>query len=316
MGHALEPVATCTILRAHPRLTFRQGPYSYEIVRQGEASIYTVTDGRETISEPVIYAFGLGEAGQTYVLKHRGTYYESRVSFFNDTQALDLTIGHERSLPASLDEAVGHVMTPVDAQACFGCHTTGAVSAARLQLDHMVPGVTCETCHGPGAEHVAAVQKGKPDSPRVFNPGRLTSGNLADFCGACHRSWMQVTMMHLRGVVNVRFQPYRLTLSKCYDPDDRRIGCIACHDPHQNVQKDLAAYDARCLACHRSSPPSKVAKVNTPAPKPSCVSAQEPKAPACRVARRLCVTCHMPKYSLPGAHFKFSDHYIRVVRAH
>jgi len=37
-------------------------------------------------------------------------------------------------------------------------------------------------------------------------------------------------------------------------------------------------------------------------------------APACPIAKRSCVTCHMPKYSLPGAHFKFTDHRIRVVQ--
>jgi formate-dependent nitrite reductase cytochrome c552 subunit len=32
------------------------------------------------------------------------------------------------------------------------------------------------------------------------------------------------------------------------------------------------------------------------------------------VAYTGCVTCHMPKLELPGAHHKFSDHRIRVVR--
>jgi len=27
-----------------------------------------------------------------------------------------------------------------------------------------------------------------------------------------------------------------------------------------------------------------------------------------------CTTCHMPKYELPGGHFKFTDHDIRIVR--
>jgi formate-dependent nitrite reductase cytochrome c552 subunit len=27
-----------------------------------------------------------------------------------------------------------------------------------------------------------------------------------------------------------------------------------------------------------------------------------------------CVTCHMPKLELPGAHFAFTDHYIRIVQ--
>ena len=67
MGRALEPVATSEILRAHPRLTFRSGPYAHEIIRHGDQSLYTVTDGVNTISEPILYTFGQGKAGQTYI---------------------------------------------------------------------------------------------------------------------------------------------------------------------------------------------------------------------------------------------------------
>src|SRR5688500_19827745 len=45
MAHALERPADCQILSAHPRLTFRNGPYAYEITRQGNGSIYSVSDG-------------------------------------------------------------------------------------------------------------------------------------------------------------------------------------------------------------------------------------------------------------------------------
>ena len=53
MAHALETVAEGEILRTHPRLTFRNGPYTYQIVREGEQSIYTVSDGTKKISEPI-----------------------------------------------------------------------------------------------------------------------------------------------------------------------------------------------------------------------------------------------------------------------
>ncbi|HZF38120.1 MAG TPA: hypothetical protein VE715_04815, partial [Blastocatellia bacterium] len=67
MGLALELVAEAPILSSHKRLEFRDGKFSYEIVRKGNQSIYTVTDGRETISEPIVYSFGQGKAGQTYL---------------------------------------------------------------------------------------------------------------------------------------------------------------------------------------------------------------------------------------------------------
>src|SRR6266436_7209841 len=89
MGRALEPVATSEILRAHSRLTFRSGPYAHEIVRHGDQSLYTVTDGVNTISEPILYTFGQGKAGQTYIFRHDGAFYESRLSFYKDIQGLE-----------------------------------------------------------------------------------------------------------------------------------------------------------------------------------------------------------------------------------
>ena len=107
------------------------------------------------------------------------------------------------------------------------------------------------------------------------------------------------------GVVNVRFQPYRLALSRCYDQGDPRISCLACHNPHKNDQPDPAFFDAKCLACHPSSVEKK-----PPAASPSRTRI----AHACRVGKQLCVSCHMPKYEIPGSHFRFTDHDIRVVR--
>src|SRR5258706_15753404 len=89
MAKALEPVAACAILKRHPKLTFREGSYSSEIVRDGDRSLLTVTAGRETLTVPLLWAFGLGEAGQTYVFERNGAFYESRVSFFNALQGLD-----------------------------------------------------------------------------------------------------------------------------------------------------------------------------------------------------------------------------------
>src|ERR1044071_9035466 len=40
MAHALATSADCQILSSHPKLTFRNGPYTYKITRQGNRSIY------------------------------------------------------------------------------------------------------------------------------------------------------------------------------------------------------------------------------------------------------------------------------------
>jgi hypothetical protein len=280
------------------------GPYSYQITRQGDRSIYEVTDGARKISEPILWAFGLGNAGQTYAFQHKGSYYQSRVSFYKDTQNLDITLGSPTSVPTSLEDALGAVITGEEVRLCFGCHAMGAVSGNNLHVERLIPGITCEGCHGPGGKHIVAVHSGKAQEAQIFNPGSLSTGDLLDFCGACHRTWEQVQLMHLTGVRSVRFQPYRLASSRCYDPDDNRISCLACHDSHNTVNRTPTFYDEKCTACH---PTSAMKGANSG-------NLQQGVAPLCKVGKSQCVTCHMPKYSLPGAHFSFTDHDIRIVR--
>src|SRR4051812_44067738 len=107
MGMAMEPVADSKVLIENPVMTFRSGPYTYEIKRQEKQSSYTVTDGKETITLPILYAFGQGKAGQTYVLQYEGAFYESLVSYYYEVKGLDFTIGAARTVPESLKKAVG-----------------------------------------------------------------------------------------------------------------------------------------------------------------------------------------------------------------
>ncbi|HEX4948928.1 MAG TPA: multiheme c-type cytochrome [Blastocatellia bacterium] len=294
MGRALEPVATSEILTKYTKLTFRAGPYQFEIRRDGERSLYSVTDGKETMTLPILYAFGLGHAGQTYVLQGQDGLYESRLSFYNDIQGLDTTIGQSRAVPVSLNDAVGRLMPKDETLQCFSCHTTGTVKGGKIDYQNLVAGIGCEACHGPGGEHVELGKKGEANAHKIFNPGKLSADDLSqEFCAACHRSVEDVTALpRLGGMNNVRFQPYRIFNSKCYS-DDRRISCIACHNVHQPMKQEAAAYDANCAACHAD----KAAPIRK-----------------CKVESKNCTSCHMPKIELPGAHFKFTDHRIRIVK--
>jgi hypothetical protein len=300
MGAALRLPKESEVLRDHPHLNFSQGPYSYKIDSSAGKTTFTVTDGTATISEPVPWAFGLGVAGQTYVFQHNGRYIEGRVSYYSGVKNLDITVGHPTDVPRSLEDALGRSIGIDETRACFGCHTTAAVTQRDMDLSHAIPGVTCEACHGPGEKHIASAKSGKVEENGIFNPGTLGTEELLNFCGACHRTWEQVGLLGLRGVNNVRFQPYRLTNSKCYDADDRRISCLACHDPHEDLKRGAAYYDSKCTACHTS---------NLTAAKSGNRIAR-----ICPVGKEQCTSCHMPKFELPGGHYRFSDHDIRVVR--
>jgi hypothetical protein len=300
MSRALEPVESCELLKTRPQLNFRNGPYSYQIARVGNRSIYTITDGLKSISEPVLYCFGQGKAGQTYVFRHNGVFYESRVSYYQEIQGLDFTIVHPRSLPESVEDGLGRPMTMEAAQGCFACHSTAAVSGAQLQLDHLMPGVTCEGCHGPGEKHITAIKAGSK-SLQIFNPGNMEADELTqEFCGACHVSFEKALLMPKQGGANnLRYQPYRIFNSRGHS-GDARISCVACHDPHDKLSEDVAFYDAKCLACHLSTRDQTKTTARS--------------AAACPVSKQQCATCHMPKVELPGAHGKFTDHWIRIVK--
>jgi hypothetical protein len=78
---------------------FQSGKYSYTITREGDRSIYQVTDGKGSVIATLLYAFGQGKAGQTYVFELNGKYYESRISFFNEINGLDYTLGAPHEPP-------------------------------------------------------------------------------------------------------------------------------------------------------------------------------------------------------------------------
>ena len=242
MARALESGNNAAILRANPKMAVTLGAYSYEIVRAGNESVYTVTDGRETIRVPVEWAFGHGLGGQTYVFRLEGKWYESRVSYFAALHGLDLTLG-ATTTPRSLAEAAGRVAPPSEMRLCFDCHATNVAKSGPLSVEAIVEGVQCERCHGGSEAHLSALGPMK-------KLGAFTTEEQSDFCGQCHRTWSRVALNGPRGIANVRFQPYRLANSRCYDAADSRIKCTACHNPHRELETAAAGYDAKCAACH------------------------------------------------------------------
>ena len=286
-------------LEKHPKLSVRKGAYTYTVETHGSESTYKVSDGTHTVSLPIHWSFGAG--GQTWVFEREGRFYESLVSFYPAIDGLDTTIGDESLVPHNIEEAYGRLLTDVETKACFGCHATNTLMDGRLNLDSLKPGVQCERCHTGAATHMAEAPLKKLTSlPQDL--GDLSSESISNYCGQCHRTWETVVRNRWRGEMNVRFQPYRLANSKCFNGSDPRISCLACHEPHHDVTRGSSQYDAKCLACHASSA--------------SLVPTEGATAKACPVAKTNCTSCHMPKVKLPGegSHLTLTDHQIRIVR--
>ncbi|HXZ32139.1 MAG TPA: multiheme c-type cytochrome [Terriglobales bacterium] len=301
MAHASMPVADSEALRSHNRLETQIGPFHYQIVSTAQGVEYSVTDGTKSASVPLTWAFGMGEVGQTYVYEQSGRWYESRLSYYTGIRGLDFSPGHERSIPSSTDSALGRLFDIGETQRCFGCHTTASTTKGQFDPGHLIPGVTCEACHGPGAQHVAEKSMGAENQTTlrsIFNPAALRAVDAVEFCGACHRTAWDVALAGSKGVFNVRFQPYRLETSRCWGKGDARLVCFSCHDPHEPLVRDASSYDSRCMQCHVARTASKTSHDHHA---------------VCRVSNKDCVTCHMPKQEIPGMHAKFTDHRIRIV---
>jgi len=294
MAHALELPGANPVLAAHSTLTFHNGAYTWTVETHNNQSVYKVTDGTSTLSVPIHWSFGA--QAQTWVFEQDGKFYESIVSFYPSAGNLGITTGDEQLTPKTLQEAMGRELTPMDVKLCFGCHSSDAVASHKLTLGTLHPGVTCAHCHQGALDHASDAAAGDFSTapPRLQD---LTSESISNFCGQCHRSWETVVRNGWRGVFDVRFQPYRLANSRCFNGTDPRIGCIACHDPHKDLIRNEASYDSKCLACH------------APSARPTSTG----KARTCPTATSKCVSCHMPKISLPGNYLRFTDHQIRVV---
>jgi len=302
MFNAASRPAEASVLRQHDNLQFSEGDYGYKLTRVGNQTVFLVENTWGTLSAPVAWAIGNGEVGQTYLLKKNDTYFESRLSYFPGLSGLDITPGHSHNLPNDLEQAVGMPQDPATAKLCFGCHTTASNVSGVFNPEDSTPGIHCEACHGPSAEHVKAEEHGSDSVATPFNPADLAPHDSVDFCGACHRTPADVgvQMPGNIGMIGIRFSAYRLERSLCWGASgDARITCIACHDPHKPLEKDLASYDSKCLQCHANT--GHRARAN--------------QAAACTVASKDCVSCHMPKYEFEMVHATFTDHYIRIVRA-
>lgn len=296
MRHAMELQGSNPVLDTHPLLKVQMGQYKYSIETKDGQSLYSVTDGTDTLTLPIKWMFG--QHSQTWVLEKDGHLYESLVSYFPRENGLGTTPGDQKLTPTNLTEAMGRKLSTWETLQCFTCHASGAVAGVKLTLDKLRPGLDCEKCHVGADQHMADAENDNFKTvPKSLK--KLSSEDVSNFCGQCHRTWDTVMRNHWKGPAFVRFQPYRLESSKCFIGNDARISCLACHNPHDVVKHDAAFYDGKCMACHSAGKLDMDGKAFK----------------TCPVSKGNCTNCHMPKVELPGGHSPFTDHLIRIARA-
>jgi Cytochrome c554 and c-prime len=306
MARAAMSTSLSNILHANPLMIFGPGTYQYRVETGAKQSLYSVRAGSESLSFPLLWAFGTGRVGQSYLFKKQdSSFFEARVTYFKSVGGLDFTPFRALLSASGIEEAMDRPVGQPEVMRCFGCHATASSIGGHFDEAHLMPGVTCEACHGPGAAHVHAMgalaTTSQEVKPAIFNSGELRPTDAVEFCGACHSTWWDAKLAGVKGVSSARSAPARLVTSKCWGKGDARLVCTSCHDPHEQLQTDASAYDKVCLNCHASSL--------------GAGKTTSHQSPACPVATSRCTTCHMVKVFVPEMHDTFTDHRIRIAKA-
>ncbi|MBB6052386.1 multiheme c-type cytochrome [Armatimonas rosea] len=259
---------------------------------QGQLTLIAPSkDNGEPVPVPLDLVLGSGKTGLTFLAVHDQGSVEIRQSYFPHTKNFIVTPSQE----TFESTVVGQSHSVAETRRCVGCHTVPG--STELLPERKFFGVGCESCHGPGREHVTAMETGdKSKGLRLPTLSGIGGARLNEVCGKCHQTAKTVAENNLPKDSTQRFQPYGLSLSKCFQKSADKLSCVTCHNPHEDASTDTKQYEAVCVSCH--SAPKKACPVN---PKEKCVS------------------CHMPtrrlfpkdKSAIPIA---MADHFIRVFR--
>ena len=175
---------------------------------------------------------------------------------------------------------------------CLFCHTTDP----RAVLDHSGPAaadraIGCERCHGPGGNHVRAIEA-KLTDPAIVNPAAAPAEGRLRVCGQCHSNH-QESPLPRTDPFWLRFQGTTIAWSRCYTESAGSFDCMTCHDPHHDNDRSPAHHNARCLTCHSArTPETTIARAGTfesKRPERTVRGSTCPVKPA-----NGCIGCHMP----------------------
>lgn len=271
------------------------GALVYEIRREGDHFLYSAALPHEAkITVPVEAIMGGERHGLSFLvsierlndvpLERRGL-IEARYVYNTPHRALALSPGFPEEIPRSLETAFGRVLLPTFETKCLTCHGEPDTLGAGKE-----GGVRCESCHGPGSEHMQALGHGKVTG--IVNPRKLTADESLEICAQCHIGFSFQSDPLPKDLL-VSSQVPALRSSECFIQSGKAIRCTACHDPHRDATRAevVNASVNACLGCH--------------------LSAARPRTGICPVnATAGCIECHMPVAAV-GV-FRLTDHWIRV----
>lgn len=277
---------------------------------------------------PIDLVIGSGNQTRSFLAVQDGIVTQHPLTWYSSREVWDMSPGY--------GEANDRFSRPIILQ-CLACHSDLPVLEPHTQNIYQdLPGsISCERCHGPGAEHANARRRarapaaGEPD-PWIVNPANLDRSREMATCLQCHlagvtaypdgedpmtfRPGMALTdnravfvpelQLEDPNWVGIDSHPIRLARSACFQATE--MTCLTCHVSHTpGSELPPDHYVQQCLTCHTGED-----HAGTPGPNPLC---SRPDAVTAAQARSGdCVSCHM---SIGGTsdvpHVRFTDHWIQ-----
>ena len=206
--------------------------------------------------------------------------------------------------------------------ACFGCHVSQLSKNYDLKTDTYrtvwrEPGINCESCHGPGAEHIrvcrAAPTNAPPKDLKLTSMKKMTRVQSDETCATCHAKMRPITTTFMPG--NRFFDHFDLVTFENQDfyPDGRDLGenytytlwltgpcvqagkldCVHCHTSSGRYKFAGEKSNESCLPCHQERVEKAIEHTHHKAGSKG----------------NQCISCHMPMTSF--ARMQRSDHSMR-----
>ena len=280
--------------------TFAEGPdpaIQYAVKKSaGGIQFHVQMPGQPALDFPVETLIGGDRHGLSFILRvpdlkgsplARAPLVEARYFHYREQNKLALELGFPEAKPSNYETALGRVLTPYLEKRCFACHGAPRTHGTRVDT-----GVDCESCHGPGREHLAALSSHSKDL-RILNPAKLPVADRMKTCSQCHAGGSDLIEDPMPDDTLISDQVTAMKNNECGRQSGGAITCSNCHDPHKDAPSSVVVErsEKTCLRCHSTS----AAK----------------HAGLCPVNRTNgCVGCHMPD-AVRGA-FIMADHWIRV----
>lgn len=221
-----------------------------------------------SLSEKFDLVIGSGRKGQTYLYWGKDdelfqlpvSYWTSLASWVNSPGYDDRLINFSRPVPPR----------------CLECHASSFESIAnanaqnRYRKSNYVLGISCEKCHGPGAEHelLNFPDRAKPQDQKIINPAKLPRDRQLGLCALCHGGIGVAKAPAFSFTVGKALEDYLrletpkpgealdvhgnqlalLERSECFKSST--MTCSTCHNVHL-PQREVKDFSERCLSCHK-----------------------------------------------------------------